>query len=365
VSIARVAHVLWSGRVGGIERLVGDLAAEQIGQGLGLIVAFGQAKGPFVERVRRAGARVVDLGLASGYDLRPSRIALGAAALRTADVVHLHGFNVPIALMAGRSGRPIVFTEHGNFGLGRRLGLSDHAKRRLQASFLHRRVRAIASNSRYTALRLAETYRLEPNLVTVVHNGVAVTEAGARPHAGHSNELCVAFVGRLVAVKRLDRLFAAVAKTDGDGGLRLVIAGGGPLEEDLKDLARSLNIDDRVAFLGPRGDVAKVLAAADAAILPSEGESFGLVVLEACLQGTLPIVFADGGGALEALPPDGIVVDGVDELAAAFESLRGSEAISIEARGGRAAWVRERFPISATAERYLELYRTAANGRAA
>ena len=51
-------------------------------------------------------------------------------------------------------------------------------------------------------------------------------------------------------------------------------------------------------------------ATTEVLVQPSEGEPFGLAIIEACRQGALPIAFADGGGALEVLPPDGrIVVD--------------------------------------------------------
>ena len=67
-------------------------------------------------------------------------------------------------------------------------------------------------------------------------------------------------------------------------------------------------MDGRVRFLGWMPDVTAVLRQADVIVLPSEGEPFGLAMVEGCAEGLLPIAFSDGGGALECIPPDGRVV---------------------------------------------------------
>src|SRR5436309_89514 len=97
-----VVHLLWSGRIGGIERLVHDLAVEQQELGLDVSVAFGQDSGFFAGAVRRDGVRVINLGLRSGYDMWPRSLSRGSELVGEADVVHLHGFNLPMATIAAR-----------------------------------------------------------------------------------------------------------------------------------------------------------------------------------------------------------------------------------------------------------------------
>jgi glycosyltransferase involved in cell wall biosynthesis len=361
-----VAHLLWRAEIGGIERLVCDLAVQQIYDGLRVTVAFGQARGPFVQRLQAAGARVLDLRLRSGWDLGPSRIRAGAAELRSADVLHLHGFNPAFGLLAGRTGRPVVFTEHGNFALGRQIDLREKVKRRLHAAFLRRVVTRLAANSAHTADRLAGLYGVPRSSVAVIHNGIDPSWLDldeARSGANGDGRLRIATLGRLVRFKRIDRAIEGLARAAGRDRMQLSIVGRGPLEGELRSLAASLGVDDRVQFLGDRVDVAATLAASDLLVHPSENEPFGLAILEACAQGALPIVFADAGGALEIIPPDGVVVDGVAELAHRLDGLTLSPALAPEARRTRAAWVRERFPISRTAEKYAELYETAAGRR--
>jgi glycosyltransferase involved in cell wall biosynthesis len=350
--------VLWSGGVGGIERLVHDLATEQARAGVEVSVAFGEAAGLFAERSRAAGLRVSDLELNSGYDLRPSRLARAAAILSTAEIVHAHGFNRPLGAIMRRSGRPIVFTEHGNFALGRRLGVRGALKRRMQRRFLKHRCAVLAANSRWTAERLSTTYGIDADRVKVVYNGINLGIAATPQSREESEYLVVAFVGRLVGFKRVDRIIRAVARLHEHPDVQVVIAGSGPLEAELRSLARELGVEERVRFLGWQDDVATVLTMADILVLPSAGEPFGLAVVEACAQGLLPIAFSDGGGVLENMPPDGRVVQGIEDLASALANLKGSAALTSAACRARSSWARERFPISKTAARYLELYRS-------
>jgi glycosyltransferase involved in cell wall biosynthesis len=139
----------------------------------------------------------------------------------------------------------------------------------------------------------------------------------------------------------------------------VLIAGSGPLEDSLRALAEELGVAERIRFLGWTPDVTAVLRQADVIVLPSEGEPFGLAMVEGCAEGLLPVAFSDGGGALECISPDGRVVDSVEGLAKMFQEVRGSEALSLEARRARAAWAREQFPISRTATAYGDLYQSA------
>jgi glycosyltransferase involved in cell wall biosynthesis len=114
-----------------------------------------------------------------------------------------------------------------------------------------------------------------------------------------------------------------------------------------------------VHFLGWTPEVTKVLKQADLIVLPSEGEPFGLAMVEGCAEGLLPVAFADGGGALECISPDGRIVESVEDLGGLFHEVRGSDALSLQARRARSAWAREQFPIAKTAAAYGELYRSA------
>lgn len=114
----------------------------------------------------------------------------------------------------------------------------------------------------------------------------------------------VGLVCRLTEQKGVQYALEAFAQIAAEfPAARLVIAGDGPLREKLQHTSKTLNIDQRVHFLGWRDDAAQVLAALDVFLMPSLWEGFGLVMLEAMAQ-QLPII----GSRVSAVPE--VVQDG-------------------------------------------------------
>jgi glycosyltransferase involved in cell wall biosynthesis len=105
------------------------------------------------------------------------------------------------------------------------------------------------------------------------------------------------FAGRLVPQKALGVAFEAVRRNE---GVTLLVAGDGPRRAEVEAEARGL--DERARFLGaqPRETVFELMRAADATLLSSDWESFGLVVAESLAVGT-PVLAAGAGGIGEVL----------------------------------------------------------------
>ena len=358
-----VIHVLWSGGAGGIERLVHDVALCQRELGSAVTIAFGHESGVFARRTREAGLPVIDLGFRSGFDAHPRRLRAAIGAFRDADVVHLHGFNIPLGFCASRSGRPVVFTDHGNAALGRPIARAERVKARLQCAYLRHSCAATTANSNWTAARLAERCRVSPERIEVIHNGISFHQGSPTQPTEPRDRLTVAFVGRLAGVKRVDRLLRAIALIPEEARPGVLIVGEGPKGSELRALTAQEQLQT-VEFLGMRTDVPEILARSDVLVLPSEAESFGLVVLEACDAGALPIVFADGGGAREALPPSGLTVNNARELATVLSALEPNRGLLEEAaRAERRRWAREHFAIERAARAYLRCYERALSRR--
>lgn len=87
---------------------------------------------------------------------------------------------------------------------------------------------------------------------------------------------------------------------------RLAILGSGRLEQDLKELARELNIADKVLFLGQVPDARLYFRAFDVFALSSDHEPFGMVLLEAMAAG-VPLLATACGGAREVVEGVGIL----------------------------------------------------------
>lgn len=116
----------------------------------------------------------------------------------------------------------------------------------------------------------------------------------------------IGYVGRLhfrKGIETLLRAMPAVRARFPEAGLLLIGSHDGSPQgieyaEKLEALARELGVAEMVRFLGYRKDVAALLSACEVAVLPSESESFGMVLAEAWAQG-VPTVASDVGGCRE------------------------------------------------------------------
>ena len=98
-------------------------------------------------------------------------------------------------------------------------------------------------------------------------------QVGARP-----GELLLGSVGRLVEQKDYPTQLRALALLAQHSSVRMVVAGGGPLEGELRRLAEQLRVADRVCWLGERKDVWAILRGLDAFVIASKFEPFGVAV---------------------------------------------------------------------------------------
>jgi len=149
----------------------------------------------------------------------------------------------------------------------------------------------------------------------------------------------VLFVGRLVYYKGLDILIDALASTPGT----LMLAGEGPLDNDLRERAAARGVLDRVHFLGriADGDLPAYYHAADLFALPSTArtETFGVVQVEAMAAG-LPVISTDLPTGVPWVNQDGvsgIVVAPGDASALAAALTRLASDVELRAALGRNA----------------------------
>jgi glycosyltransferase involved in cell wall biosynthesis len=159
----------------------------------------------------------------------------------------------------------------------------------------------VVCTSGWTRRWLVDHYGLDPSRVHVATPGVDMADPARGTEAG-GELLCV---GSVVPAKGHDLLLAALASlTDLDW--RCTLVGSLDLDPDFVDELHKTAADagtaDRLVFAGPlpHDEVQAAYAAADALVLPSRGESYGMVVTEALAHG-LPVVAAAVGGVPEAL----------------------------------------------------------------
>jgi glycosyltransferase involved in cell wall biosynthesis len=295
-------------------------------------------------------------------DADPIAFARLTATIRRArpEIVHTHLVHadllgLPAAALARVPVR--ISTKHGfnAFRLRRGFGTVDRTAGRFADVDL--------AISRGLAAHLAAVEGYDEDAFEVVHYGIA---AGPEPPAPPPEPRLLA-VGRLIPIKGLDTLLRAVAAARTEvPALTLELAGAGPEEDDLRRLAAELGLDEAVRFLGPVTPIGPVYERALAVVVPSRGEGFGMVALEAMERGRA-VVASRVGGLPEVVVPGetGLLVppDDLEALRAALVTVASdpAHAAKLGAAGRRRAL--EAFPEEWPAERLDAIYRSALERR--
>lgn len=223
------------------------------------------------------------------------------------DVVHCQHIWIQ-AHLALESGAPYVVTAQGTDLMGYR----EDERYQAYANQAAENAGRIVAASEHIRREVLSLFDVAPERVVTVHNAIdaspfradhldreeILASLGVPNHAGP----IVAFAGKLVPFKGVDTLLnaAAIYETD-PAGITTIIAGDGIQRGELEAQARRLGLQ-RAYFLGDqdRARCALVYKAADVVVMPSRGEPFGLVALEALAAGT-PVVGTRAGGLDEVL----------------------------------------------------------------
>jgi glycosyltransferase involved in cell wall biosynthesis len=306
------------------------------------------------------GLEVLDLAMRRAWVLPADRGDAIAAHLLGCDIVHVHDYN-PLILRRIQYCMPrrIVYTEHGNFGIGRNLRPSELFLRASFRRMTMRRELRMVFNSRFTKSCALEIYGPQLHEGTVIYNGIALDGYNPRFESECGDlSFRLLFLGRLVPQKGLRRLLL-VLKTLRSviPGLKLQVIGDGPERQRLEDAVRRMELEEAVSFEGYRSDTDTAIGQSDLLVIPSFGEPFGLVALEALRLGKPIAVFADGGGVVEIaerIREDCIAadVDGMVRILSAYHArkLRG------DLDPGRYFHVASEFSLAVTCAAYDALY---------
>lgn len=277
--------------------------------------------------------------------------ALARAATRPNLIINGHLYHSALSQLTARvAGAPMVSVLHGT-------EIWDPIPRRhlvpLQASNLVLCVSA-DTESRFVEEAPALKGRTALTYNTVGDEFRPGDRAAARARFNLAEEFAILTVARLDvrAYKGHDRIISLLRSLPvGERPVVYLIAGVGEDEARLRTLAAAAGVVERVRFLGkvPAKDLPDLYRAADLFALPSTGEGFGIVYLEAMGCGTPAIGLAVGGapdalgrGALGTIArPDGFaqaLFAAIEPAAAMDESARAELSQRVHARFGRATF---------------------------
>lgn len=238
--------------------------------------------------------------------------------------------------------------------------------RKLLARFVLRRADAVRTVSERMKKMLVDDFGVSADKVTVVPIQVKIPNykhqipkksQETNSKLQHGDPFVFLTVGRLVPVKNVGMQIEALAEVvKMHPEVELWIAGDGEESNTLKAASEKLGIKERIKFLGWQNDLEKFYNQADAFVLTSNSEGWGMAVVEAAAHG-LPIIMTDVGLAGEVIKngENGLVVP-VGDTGSLIQAMRRSvEDEALRRRLGIAAQAAvERLPDEAQT---LALYR--------
>jgi 1,2-diacylglycerol 3-alpha-glucosyltransferase len=227
---------------------------------------------------------------------RPDRAAL-ARAFEGVDVVHVQ-FPFWLGLVAvgeaARLGKPVVAAfhiqpENALLNIGLRSARLNALVYRLWVSRLFNRADAVVCPTPFAERKLRMHGLTKP--AYVVSNGVPpdIGVASVLREPQYEDKFLILAVGRFAVEKRQDVIIEAVRRAHHRDRIRLVLAGSGPREDEIRALGARLPYPPEIGFLS-RERLSRLLATADLFVHASEVELEGIAVLEAMSKRLPPLI---------------------------------------------------------------------------
>lgn len=231
--------------------------------------------------------------------------------------------------------------------------------------FTHSGCRFTIGNSPSVIEHLATHARIPRDRLRLVRGGIDPTDVeNAEPIARNvlglaDNARIVLWVGRLDPIKGLDTLIDAFARLRNAGDVHLLLAGNGPLHEQLSRQVEALGETHRVHLLGSRDDVPSLLRSADVFAFPSRTEGLPNALLEA-MAARCPIITTNVPGCRDLIADmeTGLVVPPRDTAALVdgLQLLLSDRGLAARLGAAASASVSRDWHIDAMIKAYLDIY---------
>ena len=298
-----------------------------------------------------------------GASFAPGMLTEMPRLIHWADIVHVTAVysppTIPALLSCRALGKPVVWSPRGAFQRweGSTRPLSKAAWDAICRWLIvpHRTVIHTTSEEEAEAV----LRRMRPARVAVIPNGVELPDVCRSQQWTPQGNLRLLYLGRLHPIKGIENLLRALASLeDRSISLRIVGSGESSYVASLRALAESLGLQGQAFFVGEVAGDQKAMAFqwADACVVPSFSENFGMVVAES-LAHTVPVIAARGtpwGGLVQHAC--GLwVCNSPEELAGAILKIREQDLRAMGERGRN--WMAESFRWDQVAAKMIDVYR--------
>ncbi len=363
----KILHVINSLATGGAERLLGEMAPRLSEAGIKVdVLLLNDAPFPFLEELRtHKQVTVFTVGKHSIYN--PIFILKIVPLLKKYNLVHVHLFPslywVAIAKMISFSKTKLLYTEHSTTNKRR-----DHPFLTWTDRIIYRQYSKIVTISTEVKLALIKHVKIKSSRFVTIVNGVDLDKIQNAVAADSSEFIKDKAVKIIIQVSRFTRqkdqetLIRAIPFIKKP--VKLLLVGQGNKMEEMKALVDSLELNEKVIFLGIRTDVPNLLKMADVAVLSSHYEGLSLSGLEAMASGT-PLVASNVPGLSNLVFGAGILFSHKEETDLATKINRLLRDSAYYGQISKSCMVRaKKYSIEKMVTSHLKLYNQLWNGKA-
>ena len=282
------------------------------------------------------------------------------------DLVHSHyatGYGLWGAM---QSRAPLILTVWGT-------DIEDALARKSMGWMVRRTLKKAAFITAASDFLVQRTIELEKSIsshITCIPFGVPIEERGRlKKEEDDSQVIRVIYAKDYRPAYAPDIALKAFALAVGENSLlRMTMIGGGPMREELEEMAEQLGVEEQVSIRGWQNmqETAELIREADIMLMPSRKESFGVSALEAISYG-VPVVASRVGGIPEIIEDgvNGILVPegNLEKIKEGLLKLAGDVSVrqSMGLAGERIA--REKFDFQICLDRMEQVYRQVATGK--
>ena len=355
----KILHCLNSPHIGGIERLVTELALEQRREGMDVSIMLDTQKGQYYEYLLEQDIPILFSGIIGGFDVRYATYKKLKNVFSKFQITHLHSFSPIRSIAAKASNAKVVYTIHGlSKGIRNENKIKTLVREYVKKRCLNR-VDFLIANSVYTLNLAINHYGLKLTAKQAILNGIKLTKSSST-HPKLMQPFKIGLISRFTPRKRIDRLVKAYKLFLDEGGKgRLVLVGDGETFKSINELITKLKIECNVDLVGYQANVEDYYKTFDVCVFPSQFEPFGLVAVESYLFGKPVLAFENSGGLKEVispLEPDNIL-ETEEELAKRLILLSNQREQTDEKSNKRIIYAQDNFSIGRMEKQYFNVYK--------
>ncbi|MBN1879778.1 glycosyltransferase [bacterium] len=292
IRVVRIISGLWPG---GVEKKLTALLPLLDRNRFRVSVVCLKKEGVLADSLRKKGIQVDVLPVSSRWS--PSGLWRLSRFLKSehVDIVHTHMYrsNVTGTIAAKIAGIPVVVSNIHN------VSSWDSSRQMIADRFVSR----IRDCTIFVADAVRRDYLsripLEKDYYKIIYNGIDTAyycPSQKEPMEKENRLLTVGCAARLMPQKGLEFLVRAAAESEiQSAGIQFLIAGDGPLRQNLQDLATKLQVEKNVRILGFVQDTREFYRKLDVFAMPSLKEGFSNALLEAMACGVAPVATSVGG----------------------------------------------------------------------